>query len=150
VLIPDFQGSEAALNTVLNSSPDVLNHNLETVPSLYQQVRPQANYKRSLELLARAHAHGAVTKTGLILGLGETSDEVLSVFKEIKMNGCSILTIGQYLQPDKNHIPVKKYYHPDEFSSMRDQALALGFRHVVAGPLVRSSYHAGKIGGWEK
>lgn len=149
VLIPDFQGSEASLLVVLNSAPDILNHNLETVPSLYRHVRPQADYGCSLELLARAYAYGVVTKTGLMLGLGETDDEILSVLKEIRMSGCSILTLGQYLQPGKNHVPVKKYYHPDEFSTLRDQALALGFRYVVAGPLVRSSYHADKIGGGE-
>lgn len=146
VLIPDFQGSEPSLRIVLDAKPDVLNHNLETVSSLYSRVRPQADYRRSLELLSRARARGAVTKTGLMLGLGEEREELLSVMRDVREGGCSILTLGQYLQPGKTHLNVEKYYHPDEFAELRDQALALGFRHVVAGPLVRSSYHAGKYG----
>jgi len=144
VLIPDFQGSETALHMVLEANPNVLNHNIETVPSLYKCVRPQADYGRSIELLSRAHAFGAVTKTGIMLGLGEGRKEILSVLQDLRKAGCSLLTIGQYLRPSKNSLPVERYYHPDEFLELRDQAIAMGFRHVVAGPLVRSSYHAGK------
>ena len=144
VLIPDFRGSESALHTVLEAYPNVLNHNIETVPSLYKYVRPQADYDRSIELLSRAHAFGAVTKTGMMLGLGEERKEILSVLQDLRKAGCSLLTIGQYLRPGKNSLPVERYYHPDEFLELRDQAIAMGFRHVVAGPLVRSSYHAGK------
>jgi lipoic acid synthetase len=146
VLIPDFQGSEESLRTVLDAKPDILNHNLETVQSLYSRVRPQADYRRSLLLLSRAGADGAVTKTGLMLGLGEAREEILEVMGDLREVGCSILTLGQYLRPGKTHLPVEKYYHPDEFAELRDQALSLGFRHIVAGPLVRSSYHAEKYG----
>ena len=146
VLIPDFQGSEASLLTVLDSNPDVLDHNLETVPSLYPTVRPQADYLRSLEVLARSEKFGSITKTGLMLGLGETKEEVLKVMRDLRIIGCSILTIGQYLQPSRKHLPVERYYHPGEFALFRDQALALGFRHVMAGPLARSSYHAAEHG----
>lgn len=146
VLIPDFQGSEPSLGIVLDAKPDILNHNLETVPSLYSRVRPQAGYRRSLELLSRAKASGAVTKTGLMLGLGEEREEILAVMRDLRKIGCAILTLGQYLQPGKTHLAVEKYYHPDEFAALRDQALALGFHNVVAGPLVRSSYHAEKYG----
>jgi len=146
VLIPDFRGSERSLKTVLDASPDVLNHNIETVPALYATVRPQSDYKRSLALIAFAHAAGLLTKTGLMLGLGECIGEVRMVMHDLRKAGCSILTFGQYLQPGKNHLPVDKYYHPDEFVSLRDEAKAMGFQHVVAGPLVRSSYHAGQYG----
>ena len=146
VLIPDFQGSEQSLRIVLEAKPDILNHNLETVPSLYFRVRPQADYHRSLKLLSRAKASGFVTKTGLMLGLGEEREELLAIMRDLRDAGCSILTLGQYLQPSKAHLAVEKYYHPDEFTALRNQALALGFHHVVAGPLVRSSYHAGKYG----
>jgi lipoic acid synthetase len=142
VLIPDFKGSESSLGTVLRASPDVLDHNIETVPALYPTVRPQADYQRSLALLEAAHAYGALTKTGLMLGLGETIDEVRAVMHDIRKVDCSLLTIGQYLQPGKYHLPVEKYYHPDEFAALRDTAKAMGFQHVSAGPLVRSSYHA--------
>ncbi len=144
VLIPDFQGSCGSLRTVLDAGPDVLNHNLETVPSLYPRVRPQADYARSLELLRRAGSFSAATKTGIMLGLGERTDEVRAVMADIRAGGCDILTMGQYLQPNKSALPVEKYYHPDEFSTLREEALAMGFYHVEAGPLVRSSYHAGK------
>jgi len=146
VLIPDFQGVETSLLTVLDSNPDVLNHNLETVPSLYTKVRPQADYLRSLEVLERSSKNGAITKTGLMLGLGESMDEVRRVMEDLQSIECSILTLGQYLQSSRQHLPVEKYYHPDEFAEFRNQALALGFRHVEAGPLVRSSYHAAKHG----
>lgn len=144
VLIPDFQGSEKALTTVLAAKPDVLNHNLETVPSLYPRVRPQADYRRSLELLKRARIAGAMTKTGLMLGLGEGTDEVHAVLRELREIDCSSLTLGQYLRPGKNHLPVEKYYHPEEFRALRDHALGLNFSQVIAGPLVRSSYHAAR------
>ncbi len=142
VLIPDFQGSESSLKTVLAAGPDMLNHNLETVPSLYSRVRPRADYRRSLTLLERAASFGAVTKTGLMLGLGEKIEEIFAVIRDIHRAGCSILTLGQYLQPGKNHLPVEKFYHPDEFTELRRHALAIGLNHVFAGPLVRSSYHA--------
>lgn len=142
VLIPDFQGSAESLETVLHASPDVLNHNLETVPSLYSRVRPQAHYQRSLELLSQARQFGAVTKTGLMLGLGEGAVEVRSVMRDLRSVNCQILTLGQYLQPGKSHLPVEKYYSPDEFEFFREEAISLGFKQVVAGPLVRSSYHA--------
>jgi lipoyl synthase len=143
VLIPDFQGSETALNVVLDAQPDVLNHNLETVPSLYTHVRPQADYYRSLEVIKRSAQFGMVAKSGLMLGLGEGTDEILIVLHDLRDAGCSILTLGQYLQPGKHHLTVAKYYHPYEFRTLREQALTIGFEHVAAGPLVRSSYHAG-------
>ncbi|MHB1049875.1 MAG: lipoyl synthase [Bacteroidota bacterium] len=142
VLIPDFMGSEEALNIVLNAQPDVLNHNIETVPRLYRTVRPQAHYHRSLELLERAKAKGFVTKTGIMLGLGETADEVIEVMGDLRAVNCDIFTIGQYLQPTKNHLPVERYVHPDEFKMLKTKGMELGFRHVESGPLVRSSYHA--------
>jgi len=142
VLIPDFQGSHSALRTVLAARPDILNHNTETVPRLYPTVRAQARYERSLELLRRADAAGSVTKTGLMVGLGETIDELLGVFADLRAANCDIVTIGQYLQPTAEHLPVSRYYPPAEFDGLRDQALTLGFAHVEAGPLVRSSYHA--------
>ena len=147
VLVPDFQGSDGSLRAVLDAGPDVLNHNLETVPTLYSRVRPQADYHRSLGLLSRAKSYGAVTKTGLMLGLGEQLDEVRLAMNDLRKIGCNILTIGQYLQPNKGALPVEKYYRPDEFSKLREEALALGFRHVASGPLVRSSYHAEKYEG---
>ncbi len=146
VLIPDFQGSEGALMSVLDAKPDVLNHNLETVPSLYSKVRPLADYKRSLEVLARSRKHGALTKTGLMLGLGESREEIRIVMTDLLNVGCTILTLGQYLQPGKDHLPVEKYYHPDEFTRLRDDAIVMGFQQVVSGPLVRSSYHAERYG----
>jgi lipoic acid synthetase len=142
VLIPDFQGSEPALMTVLAAQPDILNHNTETVPRLYATVRPQARYDRSLELLRRAKAAGAVTKTGLMVGLGETADELLAVLTDLRGVGCDILTVGQYLQPTREHLSVVRYYEPREFDDLRERARAFGFAHVEAGPLVRSSYHA--------
>jgi lipoic acid synthetase len=142
VLIPDFQGSPAALATVLDAVPDVLAHNTETVPRLYPVVRPQARYRQSLRLLQRAKAARAVTKTGLMIGLGETIVEVLDVCADLRRAGCDILTIGQYLQPTREHLPVSRYYRPEEFDQIGDRARALGFAHVEAGPLVRSSYHA--------
>ena len=144
VLIPDFKGNEDALNIVLDAKPDILNHNLETVPRLYRRVRPQANYKQSLEVLGRSKARGAVTKTGLMLGIGEKTEEVIEVMKDVRKTNADILTLGQYLQPTKQHLPVDRYAHPDEFKMLKEFWLKMGFRHVESGPLVRSSYHAEK------
>ena len=144
VLIPDFQGHEAPLRTVLDAGPDVLNHNTETVPRLYRMARSGGKYPRTLELLARARAHAPhiPTKTGLMLGLGETHDEVVDTLRDLRSAGVEILTIGQYLRPSGSHLPMVRYYHPDEFAELKRIALALGFGHVESGPLVRSSYHA--------
>jgi lipoic acid synthetase len=142
VLIPDFQGSDAALNIVLDAQPDILNHNTETVPRLYKTVRPQAHYNRSLELLFRAKEKGFLTKSGMMLGLGETMDEVIDTMSDLREVRCDILTLGQYLQPTKSHLPVERYIHPDEFGALKRSGLEMGFRYVESGPLVRSSYHA--------
>jgi lipoic acid synthetase len=142
VLIPDFRGVEWALNIVIDASPDILNHNTETVPRLYPTVRPQAKYERSLELLQRAKSAGMVTKSGLMLGIGERTEEVLEVMYDLHVVGCDILTLGQYLQPTKEHLPVDRYVHPDEFRMLKERSMAIGFKHVESGPLVRSSYHA--------
>lgn len=142
VLIPDFKGDEENLLHVVRARPDILNHNTETVPRLYQVVRPQANYRQSLELLERAKKYGMVTKSGLMVGLGETNDEVLDVMKDMRAVDLDILTIGQYLQPTKEHIPVDRFVHPDEFRMFHEKGIAMGFRVVESGPLVRSSYHA--------
>jgi lipoyl synthase len=144
VLIPDFRGDWVALETVMTARPDVLNHNLETVPRLYRRVRKGALYERSLELLRRARsmAPEVPTKTGMMLGLGETHDEVLQAMEEIARQGTHILTLGQYLQPTPEHLPVDRYVHPDEFAACKRAGEQMGFRHVEAGPLVRSSYHA--------
>lgn len=142
VLIPDFKGSEEALDIVLASMPDILNHNLETVPRLYRTVRPQANYQQSLEVLRRAKQKGFVTKTGLMLGIGERTEEIVEVMKEARAVGCDILTLGQYLQPTKEHLSIDRYVHPDEFKMLKEEGLRMGFRHIESGPLVRSSYHA--------
>ena len=144
VLIPDFMGNWLALRAVLEASPDILNHNTETVPRLYARVRPKAKYERSLELLRRAKDHGAVTKSGLMVGIGESDDEVTEVMHDLRAAGCDILTLGQYLQPTKDHLPVERFVHPDTFARLRVEALAMGFRHCESGPLVRSSYHAEK------
>jgi lipoic acid synthetase len=143
-LIPDFEGLEEALLTVLESKPDILAHNTETVPRLYRIVRPQAKYPRSLELLQRAKQHGFVTKSGLMVGLGEAWEELHQVMQDLCAVHCDILTVGQYLQPSRQHLPVLRIYPPEEFRQLRQEGLALGFRHVEAGPLVRSSYHAGE------
>jgi lipoic acid synthetase len=142
VLIPDFMGDELALDTVLAAKPDILNHNIETVPRLFPSVRPQGKYLRSIRLLHSASDKGAVTKSGLMLGLGETLDEVCAVMQELRETGCAILSLGQYLQPTKAHWPVIRFYEPSEFQWLREEGLALGFQHVESGPLVRSSYHA--------
>ena len=144
VLIPDFQGKEAPLRAVLDAGPDVLNHNIETVPRLYRMARSGGRYPRSLELLdrSRTYAPHIATKTGIMVGLGEEHDEVLQVFRDLREVGVQILTIGQYLRPSAAHTPMIRYYHPDEFAELKAQAMALGFTHVESGPLVRSSYHA--------
>ena len=144
VLIPDFQGNEAALHTVLDARPDVLNHNTETVPRLYRMARSGGKYSRTLELLdrARTYAPDIPTKTGMMVGLGEQSDELVAVFRDLRKVGVAILTIGQYLRPSPDHAVMTRYYHPDEFAELKRIALGLGFVHVEAGPLVRSSYHA--------
>ena len=142
VLIPDFRGEEFALSAVLAARPDILNHNTETVPRLYRIVRPQAIYERSLKLLGRAKRQGFLTKSGLMLGIGETMDEIRSVMRDLRSVECDILTLGQYLQPTRDHLPIERYVHPDEFRTLKEEGLAMGFRHVESGPLVRSSYHA--------
>ncbi len=144
MLIPDFRGEWSALETVMAARPDVLNHNMETVPRLYRRVRKGAVYERSLELLRRAGemAPGLPTKTGMMLGLGETRDEVLAAMEEIAAQGTHILTLGQYLQPTPEHLPVERFVHPDEFVEFKRAGEPMGFKHVEAGPLVRSSYHA--------
>jgi lipoic acid synthetase len=144
VLIPDFKGDEFALNILLDAFPDILNHNTETVPRLYPTVRPQAKFERSLELLSRAKKRGFTTKSGLMLGLGENLDEVIDVMRDLRKVDCNILTLGQYLQPTKVHLPVARFVHPDEFKILREKGMELGFKHVESGPLVRSSYHAEK------
>ena len=144
VLIPDFQGNAAALQVVLEARPDVLNHNIETVPRLYTLVRPQARYERSLQLLSRVekYAPGLPIKSGLMLGLGESSEEIRSTLNDLFNAGCRILTLGQYLQPSKAHLPVKRFVTPEEFEHWRQIAIEIGFSEVASGPFVRSSYHA--------
>jgi len=144
VLIPDFQGIESSLRTVLDAGPDVLNHNIETVPRLYRMARSGGKYPRSLELLDRSRRHrpDIATKTGIMVGLGEEYEEIITVFDDLRRNGVSILTIGQYLRPSPKHAKMVRYYHPDEFAALKQVALEKGFVHVESGPLVRSSYHA--------
>jgi lipoyl synthase len=144
VLIPDFQGRDAPLRTVLDARPDVMNHNVETVPRLYRMARSGGRYSRTLELLDRSRriAPDIPTKTGLMVGLGEEHDELVATFSDLRGVGCQILTIGQYLRPSSGHAPMARYYHPDEFRTLKQIALDLGFVHVESGPLVRSSYHA--------
>jgi lipoic acid synthetase len=144
VLIPDFHGNDAALHSVLDAQPDVLNHNTETVPRLYRMARSGGRYSRTLEVLdrSRRYAPHLPTKTGLMVGLGEEHDELLATFKDLRGVGCGILTIGQYLRPSIEHAPMVRYYHPAEFAELKRIALELGFVHVESGPLVRSSYHA--------
>jgi lipoic acid synthetase len=142
VLIPDFEGSQAALTRVCAEKPEILNHNIETVPRLFPSIRPQGKYQRSIELLQRAKEQGVTTKSGLILGMGETLDEAREVMQELRNVGCDILTIGQYLQPTREHLPVARFYDPSEFAMLKEEGLAIGFSHVESGPLVRSSYHA--------
>lgn len=142
VLIPDFRGDRDALQQVIGAGPQILAHNLETVPRLYRRVRPQAGYRRSLDVLRYARDRGMVTKSGIMVGLGEKPEEVLALLADVAATGCRIFTIGQYLQPTRDHLPVERFVRPDEFSRYRAEGLHLGFEVVEAGPLVRSSYHA--------
>ena len=144
VLIPDFQGREDALKVVLDAKPEVLNHNTETVPRLYRAVRSGGRYKRTLDLLAnvKKFAPGMVSKTGVMVGIGEEMNELLEVFFDLAARHVDILTIGQYLRPSKDHLPMTRYYTPDEFRYLKNEAMKMGFKHVESGPLVRSSYHA--------
>jgi lipoyl synthase len=144
VLIPDFQGIDEALKVVLDAGPHVLNHNTETVPRLYRVVRSGARYQRTLRLLenAKKFSPGMVTKSGAMVGLGETITELVEVFRDLGGRGVDILTIGQYLRPSRDHLPIARFYAPDEFQYLKSEALRFGFRHVESGPLVRSSYHA--------
>lgn len=147
LLVPDFGGAEAALARVLAAGPAILNHNVETVPRLFPAVRPEGDYQRSLRLLSRVKslAPSVVTKSGLMLGLGEAEEEVVEVLRDLREAGCEMLTLGQYLQPSPGHLPVAEYVEPRRFARLRRQGLAMGFRAVFAGPLVRSSFHAGDI-----
>jgi lipoic acid synthetase len=148
VLIPDFNGAEPPLRQVMDARPDILNHNVETVERLQKPVRKRARYDRSLGVLRNARrmageiGYVAHTKSSLMVGLGETRDELRRTFEDLRAVDCDILTVGQYLRPSEKHLPLIRYYHPDEFAEMKAEALALGFRHVESGPLVRSSYHA--------
>ena len=147
VLIPDFQGQAAALAAVVAAGPDVLNHNLETIPELYATVRPEADYQRSLALLQRARdlAPHMMTKSGLMLGLGETPDQVRRTLEDLRRVDCRMVTLGQYLQPTPDHLPVRRYVRPEEFDRWREEALQLGFQEAASGPLVRSSYQAREL-----
>jgi lipoic acid synthetase len=144
VLIPDFLGNWTALSAVMRTQPEILNHNMETVPRLYRTVRPKARYERSRELLRRAHQldPGTIVKTGMMVGLGETREELRTTFQNLAQDGVQVLTIGQYLRPSVKHLPLVRYYEPSEFDELRQEALEFGFAHVESGPLVRSSYHA--------
>jgi len=144
VLIPDFQGHEDCLQVVLEARPEVLNHNTETVPRLYRAVRSGARYERTLKLLGKVKqmSDGVLSKSGVMVGLGESMTELLDVFRDLAREQVDILTVGQYLRPSRDHLPVARLYHPDEFAFMKEEALKMGFRHVESGPLVRSSYHA--------
>jgi lipoic acid synthetase len=144
VLVPDFQGNEEAIRTVVEARPEILNHNTESVPRLYRAVRSGARYERTIRLLEYAKTLDATvtTKSGVMVGLGEEMDELLQVYRDLAAVGTNVLTIGQYLRPSKDHLPMARYYTPDEFAFMKQEALKMGFRHVESGPLVRSSYHA--------
>ena len=142
VLIPDFEGNERALATVCAEQPEILNHNIETVRRLFPSLRPQGKYQRSIELLGKAKQQGMTTKSGLILGMGETLDEARDVMRDLRAVNCDIMTIGQYLQPTRDHLPVARYYDPADFALLKEEGIAMGFTHVESGPLVRSSYHA--------
>jgi lipoic acid synthetase len=147
VLVPDFQGKEASIRAVLEAAPDIYNHNTETVPRLYKKCRPGGRYQRVLEIfrMSKRIAPQIPTKTGIILGMGETIEEVVATMQELREVDVDILTLGQYLRPSSSHIALDRYYTPDEFTYLRTTGMAMGFRHVEAGPLVRSSYHA-----WEQ
>ena len=142
VLIPDFEGNDRALAMVCAEKPEILNHNIETVRRLFPAIRPQGKYQRSIELLGKAKHLGMRTKSGLILGMGETMDEAREVMRDLRSVGCDIMTIGQYLQPTREHLPVARFYNPSEFALLKEEGSARGFTHVESGPLVRSSYHA--------
>jgi len=142
VLIPDFRGDLKALDILLASNPDILGHNTETVPRLYRDVRPQGKYQWTLNVLKHSKENGFITKTGIMLGLGETLDEVRDVMRDLRTVNVDILTLGQYLQPTKQHLPVARFVHPDEFAILKTESMEMGFMHVESGPLVRSSYHA--------
>jgi lipoyl synthase len=142
VLIPDFEGNEAALTSVCGEKPNILNHNIETVPRLFPIIRPQGKYLRSVELLGRAKQLGMTTKSGLIVGMGETLDEVRAVLRDLRAVNCDIVTIGQYLQPTRQHLAVAHFYEPEQFVLLKTEGLAMGFTHVESSPLTRSSYHA--------
>lgn len=143
-LIPDFKAQWDSLHLVLDAGAEVTSHNMETVERLYRMVRPQAKYQRSLEQIKRTHERGSRTKSGAMLGLGETDDEVKQLMEDLRENGCDVLTLGQYLQPTKMHLDVKEYVHPDKFKHWEELGLSMGFRFVESGPMVRSSYHAEK------
>jgi len=147
VLIPDFAGSRDAVEAVVSAEPDILNHNLETVPRLYQRVRPKADYQRSLGVLevARELNGGTFTKSGLMLGLGETEEEILALMRDLRQVGCDFLTLGQYLSPSEEHLPVSRYLPPAEFQELAAKGKRLGFRGIASGPFVRSSYRAGEL-----
>jgi len=142
VLIPDFKGEFEPLKMVINAHPEILSHNIETVPSLYRRVRPQAKYERSLEVLRISKKQGMTTKSGIMVGLGETFDQVLEILRDGRSVDLDIFNIGQYLQPTKSHLPVERFVHPDEFAEYKKFGMTIGYRHVESGPLVRSSYHA--------
>ncbi len=145
ILIPDFSGSETALKTVLASQPDVLNHNVETVPSLYDSVRSGASYQRSLKILRISSKHGILAKSGLMLGLGETMDEIRQVMRDLREHDCDIITVGQYLPPTDKHFPLKRYVTPEEFADIEKEAADMGFSSAACGPLIRSSYMASEL-----
>ena len=148
VLTPDFAGNMYALGLVLKEAPEVYNHNVETVPRLYSTVRPQASYRQSLNVLQQAACSGIKrVKSGLMLGLGETEEEIINVFRDLRNEGVNCLTVGQYLRPSREHLPVVDYIHPDQFDKLAEEAYRIGFVHVASGPLVRSSYHAGDVFG---
>ena len=142
VLIPDFEGNEDALAMVCAEKPEIVNHNIETVRRLFPAIRPQGKYQRSIELLGLAKRLGMHTKSGLILGMGETMNEAREVMRDLRSVDCNIMTIGQYLQPTRAHLPVARFYDPSDFFLLKEEGIALGFTHVESGPLVRSSYHA--------
>ncbi|MEJ2545731.1 MAG: lipoyl synthase, partial [Calditrichaceae bacterium] len=142
VLIPDFKGDMKALDIVLDAEPEILNHNMETVERLQSPLRIQAKYDRSLSVLNHAKGREFITKSGIMVGVGETYDEIYQTFADLREVDCNILTVGQYLPPTKQHYPMERFYHPDEFAEIKEKALKMGFTHVESGPMVRSSYHA--------
>lgn len=145
VLIPDFKGNKESLDLVIEASPDVIGHNLETVPDLYQKVRPQADFRQSLDLIEYAKHRKQITKSGIMVGLGETNQQVIKLMKQARNAGCDLFTIGQYLQPTEEHLPVDRYVTPDEFDYLKNEGLKMGFKAIMSGPLVRSSYKAGEM-----